>query len=58
MFLPLRESDDIEEFLTDVYSEIEMDPQNVEYVEAHGAGEVNSILLSVHTRFRIKYTCY
>ncbi|XP_075976879.1 fatty acid synthase-like [Anticarsia gemmatalis] len=36
-FLPLREPEDIEEFLSEVYSETNIDPKQVEYVEAHGA---------------------
>ncbi|PZC84556.1 hypothetical protein B5X24_HaOG204586 [Helicoverpa armigera] len=35
-FLPYRETEDIEKFLHEVYGETDVDPKNVEYVEAHG----------------------
>lgn len=37
-FLPIRKSKDIQEFLEDFYARINVSPNNVEYVEAFGAG--------------------
>ncbi|KAJ8720391.1 hypothetical protein PYW07_012434 [Mythimna separata] len=36
-FLPHRETEDIEEFLNEFYEETDVEPNQIEYVEAHGA---------------------
>lgn len=38
-FLATREPEDIEEFLKEVYSGIDLDANKIEYIEAHAAGE-------------------
>lgn len=40
-FLPYRETEDIEKFLNEFYNETDVDPNHIEYVEAHGAGKLS-----------------
>lgn len=37
-FLPLRKSEELQKFFNDVYSKTDVDPKDIEYVEANGAG--------------------
>lgn len=50
-FLPIRKSDQIQRFLTDFYSETDIEPGDVEYVEANGAGKrfVYSCCIIIYT---------
>lgn len=41
-FLPIRKSDDLQNFLNDIYSKTDVNPKDVEYVEANGAGKICS----------------
>lgn len=43
-FLPVRKTDDLQRFLTDFYSETDIGPENVEYVEANGAGKLKQVI--------------
>lgn len=43
-FLPLRKAGDIENFLREFYSEVDVSPKEVEYLEAYGAGNCNTLL--------------
>lgn len=39
-FLPMRNSEDMEKFLKEFYSEVKVSPSEVEYVEAFGSGNI------------------
>ncbi|XP_021181064.3 fatty acid synthase [Helicoverpa armigera] len=37
-FLPIRKSEDLEQFLEEFYAEVKVSPSDVEYIEAYGSG--------------------
>lgn len=38
-FLPIRKSEGLENFLKNIYIKSDIDPKEIEYVEANGAGK-------------------
>lgn len=42
-FLCNRESEDIEKFYNEFYSEIDIEPNNIEYIEANAVGKIKQV---------------
>lgn len=46
LFLPTRNSEDVVELMENLYSEIDVSPEEVEYVEANATGNLNLLVIN------------